>query len=163
MRRKRIKDEEWIQKNNEKMEQEKFEIAFINEDIGKGVFAKAPVEKGELVMEYRGLLSPADNDAPDATYVYFFQHQEKEYCIDATDNESIARYVNDIDYKTKPNCKVKKVIVNGIPRLVIFAIRDIAKGVELRYDYGCRDNPWRSLKINTLLFSTPATYLSNFE
>jgi len=71
----------------------------------------------------------------------------------------MARFVNDQDCKNKPNCKIRMVIVDGIPRLGIFTLKDIGKGTELRYDYGCRDVPWRKFKVFIKLLLWPTVCL----
>lgn len=75
------------------------------------------------------------------------------FSIDATDNLCMARMVNDVDRSVAANCKMKKVTVDGIPRLGLFALVNIKENDELRYDYGCNDVPWRKVKvfINILL------------
>jgi hypothetical protein len=53
--------------------------------------------------------------------------------------------VNDQCQK-KANCKVKKVIENGV-KLWLYAVRDIFVGEQLTYDDGVKDLPWRKLKV----------------
>lgn len=55
-------------------------------------------------------------------------------------DERLARLVND---SAKPNCIIKKLVFNSIPCLCLFALGDMQAGVELRYDYGVKDLPWR--------------------
>ena len=58
--------------------------------------------------------------------------------------------INDAEHGSKEeNTCVKIVLVNKQPHLCIFAIKDIRKGEELRYDYGIADLPWRK-KVNTI-------------
>lgn len=45
---------------------------------------------------------------------------------------SICRFVN---HSCNPNCRVEKWIVNGHPRMALFADRAIMPGEELTYDY----------------------------
>ena len=52
--------------------------------------------------------------------------------------------MNDSPY---PNAKIRMVKLNGKPHLCIFALRDISKSEEIRYDYGVGDLPWRQ-KVN---------------
>lgn len=59
----------------------------------------------------------------------------------AIEHGSLGRLVND---DPKPNSKVKKIEVDGIPHLCLFAIKDIHEGQEIMYDYGGVDLPWRS-------------------
>ena len=63
--------------------------------------------------------------------------------IDATvDNNSFGRLVNDT--KTASNCKVRTILVDGVPHLVFFATNEgIRPGEENMYDYGGTDYPWR--------------------
>ena len=44
---------------------------------------------------------------------------------------------------------MKKVVVDNVPHLCLFAIRDITINEELRYDYGINDLPWRKKVIST--------------
>lgn len=68
--------------------------------------------------------------------------------IDATSDLCMAKMVND-DWR-EPNCKVKKETVDGKPHLLLFAIRDILPGQELRYDYGKEDAPWRMVSFKNM-------------
>ena len=42
----------------------------------------------------------------------------------------------------KGNGIMKKIIVDGCPKLVIFALNDIDVNCEVRYDYGDTENLW---------------------
>lgn len=56
------------------------------------------------------------------------------YSIDATEESGrLGRLVN---HSKKGNCVTKQVTVEGVPRLVIMASRDIHVGDEILYDYG---------------------------
>lgn len=62
--------------------------------------------------------------------------------IDATnDDGSFGRLVND---SADPNCKMKKIFVNGTPHLCLFAIKDIKRDDEITYDYGGDNLTWRA-------------------
>lgn len=63
--------------------------------------------------------------------------------VDATNSDRMGKRVND-DH-LHPNCLVK-VVVQDIPRLYIYAGRDISAGEELRYCYGRGKYPWRAKK-----------------
>jgi hypothetical protein len=54
--------------------------------------------------------------------------------------------VNDAPKKLA-NCKVKAMMIDNHPRVLIYACRDILAGCELRYDYGVSDLPWRKVII----------------
>lgn len=65
------------------------------------------------------------------------------FSIDASrDDGSFGRLVND-DHR-HPNCRMKKIDVNGNPHLCLFALNDIKAGEEITYDYGGEDYPWRT-------------------
>ena len=44
------------------------------------------------------------------------------------------------------NAKMRTVVVDGIPKLALFAERDIQSGSEILFDYGVDDLPWRKSK-----------------
>ena len=71
-------------------------------------------------------------------YVYIFWY----FSFDATRQEDrLRRYVND---SPEPNCKMKFIVCNGLPKLCLFAINNICKYEELVYDYGAPNLWWRS-------------------
>jgi len=54
-------------------------------------------------------------------------------------NDSLARFAN---------CRPKVVTVDGKPHLLLFALKVIEQGMELRYDYGTDSNlEWRKVRI----------------
>jgi len=66
--------------------------------------------------------------------------------IDGTATNRLGRYVNDAKSGSKEcNSKMKLVLIEGYPRLCLFATCDITEGVEIRYDYGDDDENlyWR--------------------
>ena len=65
------------------------------------------------------------------------------YSIDATHSKNLCHFVNDIDWKTKANCRMKIIEIDQQPHLCLFATQDIPAGEELRYDYGYKKAPWR--------------------
>lgn len=46
--------------------------------------------------------------------------------------------------KKYANCMPKVVLVDSEPHVALFALKDIAAGTELRYDY-TGDSPWRKV------------------
>ena len=79
--------------------------------------------------------------------IFFF------HSIDATNSERIARYVNDAeDGAELNNSTMKMVMVEGYPRLCLFANREIKMGEEVRYDYGDPNVPWRQVCDNVINF-----------
>lgn len=60
--------------------------------------------------------------------------------MDATFTDGFGKMVND---SGRANCKMKVVVVDGQPKLCLFANKPIEKDTELRFDYGVKDLPWR--------------------
>ena len=102
---------------------------------GKGVFALAPIARGDVVVEYTGELitwqealrrHPHDPTDPDHT---FYFHIDEHNVIDAKYGGNAARWIN---HACTPNCEADEV--DG--RIFIKALRAIKPGTELSYDYG---------------------------
>jgi len=102
---------------------------------GKGVFALQPIARGERVITYEGELitwdeaqrrHPHDPEQPDHT---FFFHIDDEHVIDGNVNGNAARWIN---HSCAPNC----IADDSDGRVRVLALRDIAAGEELFYDYG---------------------------
>ena len=111
---------------------------------GNGVFAIAPIAAGELVIEYKGeLRTHADVDAGQAGDVEsghtFLFTLNDEWVIDGTRRGNVARWIN---HSCAPNCQAFIVEHEGGDRrrdkVIIEALRDIAPGEELTYNYGIR-------------------------
>lgn len=67
--------------------------------------------------------------------------------VDATFSSGQGRLVNDaLPNKANCNCVMRKMKVGSRIHLALYALRDIIIGEELRYDYGVKDLPWRSLR-----------------
>jgi SET domain-containing protein len=102
---------------------------------GKGVFAIAPLAEGERVIEYKGeVISWPEaqrrhpHDPKDPNHTFYF-HIDDRHVIDAKYGGNAARWIN---HACEPNCEAEEV--EG--RVFIKALRDIAAGEELFYDYG---------------------------
>ncbi len=102
---------------------------------GKGVFALAPLARGDVVIEYKGEVitwpealrrHPHDPKDPDHT---FYFHVDELHVIDAKYGGNAARWIN---HACQPNCEADEV--DG--RIFIKALRPIKPGAELFYDYG---------------------------
>ncbi|MDH5233728.1 MAG: SET domain-containing protein-lysine N-methyltransferase [Gemmatimonadota bacterium] len=101
---------------------------------GKGAFAIRPIAKGERVIEYVGERITHqeadrryDDDSMDEHHTFLFTVSSRTV-IDATSQGNESRYIN---HSCEPNCESE--IARG--RIFIFALRDIAVGEELHYDY----------------------------
>lgn len=98
-----------------------------------GVFTTAPIRKGDRIVEYAGRrISPEEADrlydgAP-RTYLYGLEDGKT-----VIDGEGLGAYLN---HSCDPNCEVDEI--KG--RVWIFALRDIAGGEELVWDYNLYDD-----------------------
>jgi len=101
---------------------------------GEGAFATEPIPAGTRLIEYAGeRLTPAQADAryPDGVderhHTYLFAIDD-DVVIDAAVNGNEARFIN---HSCNPNCEA----VIDRSRIFIYAIKPIAEGAELAYDY----------------------------
>jgi len=101
---------------------------------GKGVFASRKIAAGKRIIEYTGetltekeVDARFDETAIDDPHTFLFYVDEDRY-VDATVAGNEARFIN---HSCAPNCVVE--ITDG--RILIVALRNIAKGEELSYDY----------------------------
>ncbi|KAH8741744.1 hypothetical protein FG386_001318 [Cryptosporidium ryanae] len=126
---------------------------------GRCVIAGSRIRKDDFVLEYKGylitnlseaqLLENIYEKANKGCYMYYFKYNDRNYCIDATE-ESIyfgpGRLIN--HSKKNPNLITRIMMLNKIPRLFFISKRDLECGEELLFDYGDRNpisilhNPW---------------------
>jgi len=101
---------------------------------GKGVFALQPLAAGETLIEYKGEVigwdealrrHPHDPAQPNHT---FYFHLDDARVIDGGVNGNAARWIN---HACAPNCETE----DADGRIFIRALRDIAAGEELFFDY----------------------------
>eukprot|EP00057_Strongylocentrotus_purpuratus_P034929 XP_797080.1 PREDICTED: N-lysine methyltransferase SETD8 isoform X1 [Strongylocentrotus purpuratus] len=123
---------------------------------GRGVVSTKPFRRGDFVVEYIGDLIDIQlskereqkyrADPKIGCYMYYFEHRNKSYCVDATQESGrVGRLLN---HSRQGNCCTKLVDIGGRPHLILVAKRDIAVNEELLYDYGDRNkdtiqsHPW---------------------
>ncbi|XP_057318110.1 N-lysine methyltransferase KMT5A [Microplitis mediator] len=123
---------------------------------GRGVVTTREFKKGEFVVEYIGDLidqvaakkreAEYAKDQNTGCYMYYFQHRNHQYCVDATaETDKLGRLVN---HSRNGNLIARVIEVESIPHLVLTAKEDIPMGVEINYDYGDRsreaiqNHPW---------------------
>jgi hypothetical protein len=101
---------------------------------GLGAFSAAPIPKGTRIIEYTGeRVSPAeadrryDDDAIEHARVLLFSVDSRTV-IDAGVGGNESQFIN---HSCEPNCEA----VTDRRRVYIEALRDIAAGEELLYDY----------------------------
>merc|ERR1719319_1949235 len=127
---------------------------------GRGIVTTRDRKKGEFVVEYAGDLINIDSanereteysmDVSKGCYMYYFKHQGKQYCVDAT--EETGRFGRLLNHSCKhPNHITKVLMLDDSPKLYLVAKHDFGTGTELVYDYGDRDkatikaHPWLAL------------------
>jgi hypothetical protein len=98
-----------------------------------GVFTTAPIRKGARVVEYSGpRLTPEEAnrlyDGAPRTYLYGLEDGKT-----VIDGEGMGAYLN---HSCDPNCEVDEIK----NRVWILALRDIAAGEELLWDYNLYDD-----------------------
>lgn len=110
---------------------------------GYGLYTDIAIEKGQFVCEYAGEIidlteaqrrSNADNE----NYIFVINEHFSGHItttvIDATVIGNIGRYIN---HSCEPNCMIVPVRVDSlIPRLAIFAMKDVQCNEEITYHYG---------------------------
>lgn len=109
---------------------------------GYGVFAAEPIAKGERIVRYKGKLrthaeiDELYGDVPDDGHTFLFTLND-DYVVDANEDGNVARWIN---HSCDPNCEAVIHEHEGDKRhkdkIWIEAIRDIAVGEELTYNYG---------------------------
>jgi SET domain-containing protein len=101
---------------------------------GRGVYATRDIAEGERILEYTGtLVSAAEADAGTddegmRRHHTFLFAVDDDWVVDGSRGGNEARYIN---HSCEPNCE--SVVVRR--RIYIHALRDIAAGEELVYDY----------------------------
>ncbi|XP_068746319.1 uncharacterized protein [Montipora capricornis] len=165
-RRLQLKEQTFPRYLIEGIDQEGFEERFINDFIGRGVFATKKFLKAQFLLEYKGeLITQAEGysreesyDAELGSFLFFFKDGSKCFCVDATFSSGLGRLVNDaLPNKANCNCVMRKMKVGSKIHLALYALRDIMIGEELRYDYGVKDLPWRSLRAEGITASSDSS------
>jgi len=102
---------------------------------GRGVYAGRKLKQGERIIEYKGQIiswreadrrPPSDPDDPNHTF--FFSLDDGKRVIDANVDGNAARWIN---HSCDPNCETEE----DEGRVYVQALRGIAAGEELCYDY----------------------------
>jgi SET domain-containing protein len=118
---------------------------------GRGAFATRPIKRGTRIIEYTGerishaLADERYDDGKMGRHHTFLFTIDSKTCIDAAVNGNYARFIN---HSCAPNCEA----IDEKKHIYIEAIRDIAAGEELTYDYayerdGTEDEEWERLYV----------------
>ena len=138
--------DEW--RDSDKIED--FEVRFVNETKGKGLFSRRKFEKNDFLLFYRGEKISSkryDELIRNGKNEYVFANLTHKLYIDATEETSgLARFINDCG-DDKPNAKARvHTDVNGQRHIKIVCERPINAGEEITYDYQGEFMPWRKPK-----------------
>ncbi|XP_044060563.1 histone-lysine N-methyltransferase, H3 lysine-36 specific isoform X2 [Siniperca chuatsi] len=106
---------------------------------GWGLRGVSDIKKGAFVSEYVGevideeecrarIRHAQENDICN----FYMLTLDKDRIIDAGPKGNQARFMN---HSCQPNCETQKWTVNGDTRVGLFALQDIPKGVELKFNY----------------------------
>lgn len=108
---------------------------------GWGLISVDKIRQGDYVQEYGGevidektkakRLDEWARDHPNDPNFYIMSLQQGWY-IDARNESNLARFIN---HSCEPNCRVLQMNVGGSLHMGIYALRDIAPGEFLSYDY----------------------------
>ena len=118
---------------------------------GKGVFAKTKIARGSPILEYKGqridwdeALRRHPHDPKQPNHTFYFSLDDGRV-IDANVRGNAARWIN---HACLPNCETDEILVEGKPRVFIFAKRKIKAGEELFYDYSLNldEKPTKKIK-----------------
>ncbi|HLB53340.1 MAG TPA: SET domain-containing protein-lysine N-methyltransferase [Chlamydiales bacterium] len=117
---------------------------WINPEIGWGVFANRPIQKGEFISEYGGLLRKKQKIDSKNSYCFQYAITEEHllpYIIDARDQGGVARWIN---HSFHPNLLTTLATFDELTHIILIANEPISKGAQLLYDYG--PDYWASRK-----------------
>ena len=112
-------------------------IKWIDKSIGYGAFADVDLNQGTFIGEYTGIVKRLYRKHPDHNEYCFHYPTRfwslKYFAIDAMREGNLLRFVN---HSSNPNLQPLCLIDRGLLHLVFVSNQPIAKGTELRFDYG---------------------------
>ncbi|RJF76655.1 SET domain-containing protein [Rhodopseudomonas palustris] len=98
---------------------------------GLGLFATQPIKKGSKIIRYFGPMLDCNKKKDDAVENKYLFQISKRWTVDGSVRKNIARYIN---HSCKPNAESDVSVKKR--KIMIRAIKDIAPGEEINYDYG---------------------------
>lgn len=97
---------------------------------GNGVFARTAIRKGETIAKFDGTIYDFYSNWTNDLYNHAIQFEKRRW----RDSKGIARLIN---HSCDPNCGIRNLFT-------IVAMRNIAPGEEITWDYGMTENyEWR--------------------
>jgi len=112
-------------------------IRWISEAVGHGAFADEDLAEGAWIGEYTGVVRENDRRYLEPMNQYCYEYPVpdvigRSFVIDATQG-NLTRFIN---HSREPNLKPKYAFKEGMYHCIFLALRPIAKGAQLTYDYG---------------------------
>jgi hypothetical protein len=124
------------------------------QERGFGYFApEKGIPKNTPIGPYTGEVFHASQLTDSRKQVYIMQIDKKLY-VDAKKKGHFTRFINHAC--TEFNCEVQKWYVRGYPCVGVFALRDIAPGEELTFDYGVKFKDDKTFVCNCATCRPPA-------
>jgi hypothetical protein len=115
----------------------KVSIRFIDNQIGFGVFAQERIYSCAFVGEYTGVLTKKPGRIqPEQKHSFAYtiwNTKKRKFTLNAEKQGNFTRFIN---HSKKPNLSLQSIYWRGIPRVVFIALRNIAEGEQLTFDYG---------------------------
>ena len=135
-------DPEWFQYQ---IPLDKYELRYINQRIGCGVFARTHIPKGELICRYNGKFVPQGSEYQSYCYL-LWEHSSFNLALDAAHYGNLSRFINhapipaecDVDPNKFlcANVRVEHHCWYGNDHVIYVAARDIACGEQVLSSYG---------------------------
>eukprot|EP00105_Crassostrea_gigas_P015548 XP_011432573.1 PREDICTED: N-lysine methyltransferase KMT5A-A isoform X2 [Crassostrea gigas] len=140
------------------LDKDGFEVKYISDYKGFGVFSVAEHAKGDFLLQYAGE-KITKNEATERmkksteNKFFFYCYKGQDLCIDAEGvSNSICHFVNDADKTANSVMKLK--VFHEKEYLCLYAMKDIQPGEEIQYNYGDKENLWwrsKNLRMMTVM------------
>ncbi|HSX26137.1 MAG TPA: SET domain-containing protein-lysine N-methyltransferase [Chlamydiales bacterium] len=112
-------------------------IQAIDKEVGFGVFAEKRIAPCAFVGEYTGIIRERKRkQLRDKYYCVRYTVWDmgrRNFVIDAEEKGNFTRFIN---HSPNPNLGLQSVYWRGLPRMILVALREIAEGTQLTFDYG---------------------------
>jgi hypothetical protein len=111
-------------------------LRWIDDQMGWGLFAEKDLSSMQFIAEYTGKIRRRSKE--DHKNAYCFEYllepgEETPYLIDAEKQGGLSRYIN---HSATPNLHSAYIRLDGVGHIILYTASKVAKGEELRYDYG---------------------------
>lgn len=111
-------------------------VAFVDEEIGHGLFAATDLPAHTFVGTYTGILRRRPLFAKSNDYCFSYPTgtwSSRPLVIDAQDHGNVIRFIN---HSKRSNCEAFGVPVDGTVQVLVRTHRNVLTGEQLTMDYG---------------------------